>query len=74
MPILRSIAERFGRSASAVMMPLSFAAILGGMLTLIGTSTNLLVSGELAKLGEQPLGFFDFTCRPWSWCSAVPCT
>jgi di/tricarboxylate transporter len=61
MPILRSIAERFGRSASAVMMPLSFAAILGGMLTLIGTSTNLLVSGELAKLGEQPLGFFDFT-------------
>jgi di/tricarboxylate transporter len=61
MPILRSIAERFGRTASAVMMPLSFAAILGGMLTLIGTSTNLLVSGELAKLGEQPLGFFDFT-------------
>jgi di/tricarboxylate transporter len=61
MPILRSIAERFGRSASAVMMPLSFAAILGGMLTLIGTSTNLLVSGELHKLGEQPLGFFDFT-------------
>ena len=61
MPILRSIAERFGRSASAVMMPLSFAAILGGMLTLIGTSTNLLVSGELAKLGERPLGFFDFT-------------
>ena len=61
MPILRSIAERFGRSASAVMMPLSFAAILGGMLTLIGTSTNLLISGELVKLGEAPLGFFDFT-------------
>jgi di/tricarboxylate transporter len=61
MPILRSIAERFGRTASAVMMPLSFAAILGGMLTLIGTSTNLLVSGELVRLGEQPLGFFDFT-------------
>ena len=61
MPILRSIAERFGRTASAVMMPLSFAAILGGMLTLIGTSTNLLVSGELTRLGEQPLGFFSFT-------------
>jgi di/tricarboxylate transporter len=43
------------------MMPLSFAAILGGMLTLIGTSTNLLVSGELARLGQQPLGFFDLT-------------
>jgi di/tricarboxylate transporter len=61
MPILRSIAERYGRSASAVMMPLSFAAILGGMLTLIGTSTNLLVSGELAKLGQQPFAFFDLT-------------
>jgi di/tricarboxylate transporter len=61
MPILRSIGERYSRSASAVMMPLSFAAILGGMLTLIGTSTNLLVSGELARLGQQPLGFFDLT-------------
>jgi di/tricarboxylate transporter len=61
MPILRSIAERFGRPASAVMMPLSFAAILGGMLTLIGTSTNLLVSGELARLGQRPFDFFDFT-------------
>jgi di/tricarboxylate transporter len=61
MPILRSIAERFGRTAGAVMMPLSFAAILGGMLTLIGTSTNLLVSGELARLGQRPLDFFDLT-------------
>ena len=61
IPIMRSIAERYGQSASTVMMPLSFAAILGGMLTLIGTSTNLLVSGELAKLGAQPLQFFDFT-------------
>jgi di/tricarboxylate transporter len=61
MPILRSIAERYSRSASAVMMPLSFAAILGGMLTLIGTSTNLLVSGELARLGQQPFNFFDLT-------------
>jgi di/tricarboxylate transporter len=61
MPIMRSIAERYVRSASAVMMPLSFAAILGGMLTLIGTSTNLLVSGELAKLGQPPFDFFDLT-------------
>jgi di/tricarboxylate transporter len=61
IPIVRSIAERFGRGASAVMMPLSFAAILGGMLTLIGTSTNLLVSGELVRLGYQPFGFFDLT-------------
>jgi di/tricarboxylate transporter len=61
IPIMRSIAERFGRSASGVMMPLSFAAILGGMLTLIGTSTNLLVSGELARFTGRPFGFFDMT-------------
>jgi di/tricarboxylate transporter len=61
IPILRSIAERYGRGGSAVMMPLSFAAILGGMLTLIGTSTNLLVSGELVRLGFAPFGFFDLT-------------
>jgi len=42
-------------------MPLSFAAILGGMTTLIGSSTNLLVSGMLLELGERPFGFFDFT-------------
>jgi di/tricarboxylate transporter len=61
IPILRSIAERFGRTGSAVMMPLSFAAILGGMLTLIGTSTNLLVSGEMVKLGYRPFAFFELT-------------
>ncbi|HEX5079353.1 MAG TPA: SLC13 family permease, partial [Geminicoccaceae bacterium] len=61
IPIMRSVAERFGRSPVAVMMPLSFAAILGGMLTLIGTSTNLLVSGELVKLGYRPFGFFELT-------------
>ena len=43
------------------MMPLSFAAILGGMTTLIGSSTNLLVSNELAALGEEQFGFFSFT-------------
>jgi di/tricarboxylate transporter len=42
------------------MMPLSFVAILGGMTTLIGSSTNLLVSGTLVKLGEPALGFFQF--------------
>jgi di/tricarboxylate transporter len=61
MPILRSIAERYGHAPSQVMMPLSFAAILGGMLTLIGTSTNILVSGELTRLGVQPFRFFDLT-------------
>src|SRR3546814_12334006 len=43
------------------MLLLSFASVLGGMTTLIGSSTNLLVSLALASLGERPFGFFDFT-------------
>jgi di/tricarboxylate transporter len=61
IPILESIARRFNLAASALMMPLSFAAILAGMTTLIGTSTNLLVSGAMVQAGLEPLGFFEFT-------------
>jgi len=61
IPIFASLAERLGQSASRVMMPLSFCAILGGMTTLIGSSTNLLVSGTATELGLPPLSFFDFT-------------
>ena len=61
IPIMQALAHHLNRPASALMMPLSFAAILGGMTTLIGSSTNLLVSGELGALGETPFGFFDFT-------------
>jgi len=42
-------------------MPLSFAAILGGVLTAIGTSTNLVISGLLEAAGEPPLGMFEIT-------------
>jgi di/tricarboxylate transporter len=42
-------------------LPLSYSAILGGMLTLIGTSTNLIVNGFVEQSGEPLLGFFDFT-------------
>lgn len=61
VPIMQSLATRTGRSAGRYMMPLSFAAILGGMTTLIGSSTNLLVSNELLALGEQGFSFFSFT-------------
>jgi len=61
IPILETIVRRFSMSPSTVMMPLSYTAILAGMTTLIGSSTNLLVSGTLAQLGEKPLGFFDIT-------------
>ncbi len=61
IPIMQALAGRYGISASKVMMPLSFAAILGGMTTLIGSSTNLLVNTSLLQIGEEALGFFDFT-------------
>jgi di/tricarboxylate transporter len=48
-------------SVSKLLMPLSFAAILGGLLTLTGTSTNLVVSGLLAEAGHAPMGFFEIT-------------
>ena len=60
IPILESIARRFELAPSRLMMPLSFAAILAGMTTLIGSSTNLLVSGAMKQAGMAPLGFFDF--------------
>lgn len=61
IPILSALAKRLDVSVSKVMIPLSYAAILGGMMTLIGSSTNLLVSGTIQELGFQPLSMFDFT-------------
>ncbi|QNR24735.1 SLC13 family permease [Croceimicrobium hydrocarbonivorans] len=48
-------------SPSKLLIPLSFAAIMGGVITLIGTSTNLLLNGLIQDAGLQPLSFFDFT-------------
>ena len=61
IPIMQAISLRIEKRPSRLMMPLSFAAMLGGMTTLIGSSTNLLVSSGLVQLGETPFGFFDFT-------------
>ena len=61
IPIIQALAERDTQSPSALMIPLSFAAILGGMTTLIGSSTNLLVSSALIDLDLPPLHFFQFT-------------
>jgi di/tricarboxylate transporter len=61
IPIMQALAVRNDRAASQYMMPLSFAAILGGMTTLIGSSTNLLVSSALIDMGEAGFNFFSFT-------------
>lgn len=60
IPIMQALATRLGQSPTKLMMPLSFAAILGGMTTLIGSSTNLLVSGMLIELGNEGFSFFQF--------------
>jgi len=58
-PIVRTWAERHGRAASHYLIPVSFATILGGLVTAIGTSTTLLVSGLLETAGETPFDFFE---------------
>lgn len=60
IPILQVLANNIGLSQSRIMIPLSYVAILGGMTTLIGSSTNLLVSSAMTELGYDPIGFFDF--------------
>lgn len=60
IPVMATIAERLNRGPSRLMMPLSFAAILGGMVTLIGSSTNLLVAGATTAMDQPAMGFFDF--------------
>ena len=61
VPQVSAWAERRGRSPSRYLMPLSFAAILGGVATAIGTSTNLVISGLLEASGEPPLGMFEIS-------------
>ena len=61
VPQVRDWAERRGQSPSRYLMPLSFAAILGGMVTVIGTSTNLVVSGLLEAAGQPPLAMFEIS-------------
>lgn len=60
IPIIQALALSGGLAESRVMIPLSFAAILGGMTTLVGSSTNMLVSTSLVEQGLEKLEFFDF--------------
>ena len=67
IPAIRGWCRRHGVSPSKLLMPLSFAAILGGICTLIGTSTNLVVHGLLQSHDLQGFGFFEL-----AWVG-VPC-
>ena len=60
LPIVVSMAAAAGTSSRRLLMPLAFASSMGGMMTLIGTPPNLIVSDTLANAGYAPLGFFSF--------------
>jgi di/tricarboxylate transporter len=61
LPIISAFATAGGGSPSRVLMSLSFITILGGMTTVIGSSTNLLVVDAAARLTGERMGFFSFT-------------
>lgn len=61
IPLTVGLCRRLNLSPSKALIPLSYASIFGGTLTLIGTSTNLLVSAMAEEAGEPPLGMFEFT-------------
>ena len=59
IPIVIQVAKKAQIPASKMLMPLSFFTVMGGMITLIGTSTNLLVDGVVRAKGMEPFGIFD---------------
>ncbi len=60
IPYVKSWGQEKGYAASKLLIPLSFATILGGMITVIGTSTNMVLNGLIAEYGYELLGFDDF--------------
>ncbi|MFM2177227.1 MAG: hypothetical protein RL015_1325 [Verrucomicrobiota bacterium] len=56
-----ALARRLKIAPSRLLMPLAFSAILGGTCTLIGTSTNVAVSGAITKMGLDPIAMFELT-------------
>ena len=61
LPVLLAFARSTGLKASKLLIPLSFLSILGGTITIIGTSTNLLVSGLSMKQGQPAFGIFEIS-------------
>lgn len=61
LPVAFQLARKHGTSASRLLMPLSFASLLGGICTLIGTSPNIIVSRLREQMLGEPFGMFSFT-------------
>ena len=65
MPVTIRLAHQYKISPSKLLIPLSYAAIMGGTLTLVGTSTNLLVNAIYIDNGGEALGMFEFARYGW---------
>ncbi len=61
LPITMDIARRSGRQASKLLLPMAYGSLLGGLILLIGTPSNLLVRDALREAGLPPIEMFDFT-------------
>lgn len=61
IPVALQLAKHYQISPSRVLLPLSYAAVLGGTLTLVGTSTNLIVSALAVEHGQSPFSMFEMT-------------
>lgn len=61
IPLAIDLCQRFHISPTKILLPLSYAAIFGGTLTLIGTSTNLIVSSVMEEFNMTPFSMFEFT-------------
>ncbi|XLQ12023.1 MAG: SLC13 family permease [cyanobacterium endosymbiont of Epithemia adnata isolate EadnSB Bon19] len=61
LPMIEEWSKKQNISSSKLMIPLSYCSILGGMLTLVGTSTNILASGLAKQLGYKEFGLFEFS-------------
>jgi len=65
MPVTIRLAHQYHMSPSKLLIPLSYAAIMGGTLTLVGTSTNLIVNSIYIESGGIALGMFEFAKYGW---------
>lgn len=61
VPVVIAVARRMGAPVHGLLLPVAFASILAGAMTLIGTSTNLVVSGLMQSSGQAPLDMFEMT-------------
>ena len=61
MPVAFQLARRNNKPVSALLMPMAFGSLLGGIVTLVGTSPNIIVSRVREEIVGEPFGMFDFT-------------